>query len=68
MTGYNVNTLNQYPGFVGENFKDLTWFLGVLIVTRDNHYGIALFDVEFGFESIAHLLYFKALFTQFIRN
>jgi len=49
----------------GKTSNTLRGFFGVLVVTRDHHNGIAFFDIELGFESVAHLFYFKRM-TQFI--
>jgi hypothetical protein len=60
VTGDDVHAFHQHPVFIREYLEHFARFFGVLVITGDHHYGIAFFDVEFRFESVAHFYWLVA--------
>ena len=54
----DVHPFDQHLGCVGKNFQDFPGLLGVLVITGDHYHAVTFFNIELGFESVAHCVYF----------
>ena len=58
MLGNDVHTFDQDFGLIGINLQDFPGLLRVLVVSGDHYHAVTFFNIELGFESVAHFFMF----------
>jgi len=56
--GHDIYPLDQNLGLVRKYFQDFPGLLRVLVVAGDDNHAITFFNIELGFESVAHFFMF----------
>ena len=64
MTGDNICTLHQHPPFIGKYFEHFPGLFYILVISGNDYYRIAFFNVKLRLKSFAHFIWLLAVSYQ----